>query len=203
MQWSWGKIQYGHQKYISYYIFACESSPFTSLLYFGHLQQLLTFLGSHQNILCNIVTVDGTGTFHGMGIIAAVTPGTQAKKHIPKANVTAADIEAVGRINIRYFKNPPALPAPLTNLARVLLEAEDPTAQLDVLWKSSLFLHSPRSAWAGMMQRLHRQSVHEMLPYFAAAGHKLQSPHMYICKRLPCCPKHTLMSIINSRKSIM
>ena len=76
--------------------------------------------------------------------------GTQAKKHIPKANVTAADIDAVGRINIRYFKNPPALP-PLTYLPLVLLEAEDPTAQLDVLWESSLFLHSPRSAWDGMM----------------------------------------------------
>ena len=80
----------------------------------------------------NLVTVDGAGTFHGMGIIAAVTPGTQAKKQIFKANVTAADIDAVGRSNIRYFKNPPALP-PLTYLPLVLLEAEDPTAQLDVI----------------------------------------------------------------------
>ena len=66
-----------------------------------------------DNVDHSLVTVDGTGTFHGMGIIAAVTPGTQAKKHIPKPNVTAADIDAVGHINIRYFKNPPALP-PLT-----------------------------------------------------------------------------------------
>ena len=85
-----------------------------------------------DNVDHNLVTVDGTGIFHGMGIIAAVTPGTQAKKHIPKANVTAADIDTVGQINIRYFKNPPALP-PLTYLPLVLLEAVDPTAQLDVL----------------------------------------------------------------------
>ena len=107
-----------------------------------------------DNVDHNLATVDGTGTFHGMGIIAAVTPGARANKHIPKANVTAADIAAVGRINIRYFKIPPALP-PLTYLPLVLLEAEDPTAQLDVLWKSSLLLHSPRPAWAGMMQMLH------------------------------------------------
>ena len=107
-----------------------------------------------DNVDHNLVTVDGTGTFHGMGIIAAVTPGPQAKKQIPKANVTVADIAAVGRINIRYFKIPPALP-PLTYLPLVLLEAEEPTAQLDVLWKSSLFLHYPRPAWAGMMQILH------------------------------------------------
>ena len=107
-----------------------------------------------DNVDHNLATLDGTGTFHGMGIIAAVTPGTRAKNHIPKANVTAADIAAVGRINIQYFKIPPALP-PLTYLPLVLLEAEDPTAQLDVLWKSSLLLHSPRPAWPGMMQMLH------------------------------------------------
>ena len=60
-----------------------------------------------DNVDHNLATVDGTGTFHGMHIITAVTPGTQAKKHIPKANVTAAYIAAVGRIIIRYFKIPP------------------------------------------------------------------------------------------------
>ena len=94
-----------------------------------------------DNVDHSLVTVDCTGTFHGMGIIAAVTPGTQAKKHIPKANATAADIDAVGRINIRYFKNPPALP-PLTYLPLVLLEAKDPTAQLEELTMEELTIPS-------------------------------------------------------------
>ena len=102
------KIQYGRQKYICYHIFACESSPITNLLWaLAAVTQGIDIPGftpEHtmqyiaDNVDHNIVTVDGTGTFHGMGIIAAVTPGTQAKKHILKANMTAAGIDAVAMI---------------------------------------------------------------------------------------------------------
>ncbi|RUM44709.1 MAG: hypothetical protein DSY80_04100 [Desulfocapsa sp.] len=92
-----------------------------------------------------------------MGIIAAVTPQSHApSKPVPKVHVTAAVIAAVGRINIEYFKIPPTTTIPpLTYLPLVLKPAEDLTAQLDVLWKTSLLLHSPRPAWSGMMQMLH------------------------------------------------
>ena len=46
-----------------------------------------------------------------MGIIAAITPGTQApRKPIPKLRVTAEENAKVGRINIAFFKIPPGLP---------------------------------------------------------------------------------------------
>ena len=35
-------------------------------------------------------------------------------------------------------------------------KGEDPTANLDILWKSSVLFGSPRPAWSGMMQLVHK-----------------------------------------------
>ena len=107
-----------------------------------------------DNVDHNVATLDGTGTFHGMGIIAVVTPQIQARKIVPKVPVNAKDIAAVGRINIEFFKIPPKIP-PLSYLQLPCIQVEDPTSQLDVLWKSSLLLRSPRPSWSGTMQMLH------------------------------------------------
>ena len=53
-----------------------------------------------DNIDHNTRTLDGTGTFHGMGIIAAITPGTKTSKPAPNKVVTA------GRINIPHYQEP-------------------------------------------------------------------------------------------------
>ena len=37
-----------------------------------------------DNVDHNLKTLDGEGTFHGMGIIGAATPGVQANNHIPR-----------------------------------------------------------------------------------------------------------------------
>ena len=104
-----------------------------------------------DNVEHNVATLVGTCTVHGMGIIAAVTPRAHiTNKIIPKRNVTAADIIAVGRINIEYFKILPKVP-PLTYLQLEPVTAYDPTSQLDVLWKASLLLQSPRPGWSGMV----------------------------------------------------
>ena len=107
-----------------------------------------------DNVDHNIVTLDGKGTFHGMGIIAAITPGIQFSKPVPKVEVTAAEISAIGGINIIYTKiNAPKEPLVYQSLSRST--AENPTSPLDLLWKSSLLLRIPRPAWSGMMQFLH------------------------------------------------
>ena len=56
-----------------------------------------------DNVDHNIQTIDGKGTFHGMGIIAMVTPGTNLTRIIPRAQVTTKDIIQVGKINIKRF----------------------------------------------------------------------------------------------------
>ena len=109
-----------------------------------------------DNVDHNVATIDGTGTFHGMGIIAAITPGTQApRKPIPKLSVTAEEIAHVGRINIEFFKIPPGAPPIMYLPLYAHISAEDPTSQLDVVWKTSLLLQSPRPSWSGTMQMLH------------------------------------------------
>lgn len=108
-----------------------------------------------DNVDHNVATIDGSGTFHGMGIVATVTPNINAlRKQIAKKNVTAEDLAAVGRINIEYYKIPSHVP-PLTYLPLGKIYAEDPTADLEILWNTSLLLSSPRPAWSGLMQMLH------------------------------------------------
>ena len=59
-----------------------------------------------DNVDHNIRTLDGHGTFHGMGIIATCTPAKQYQRLIPKLTVTANDIAKVSRINIKFHKGP-------------------------------------------------------------------------------------------------
>ena len=63
----------------------------------GHFVQYIA-----DNVNHNTRTLDGTGTFHGMGIIDTLTPGTSMSKPVPNKVVTVEDIATAGRINIRH-----------------------------------------------------------------------------------------------------
>ena len=51
----------------------------------------------------NSRTLDGMNTFHGMGIIATVSPCIKTCTPIPRVTASAEDLAAVGRINIHHF----------------------------------------------------------------------------------------------------
>ena len=55
-----------------------------------------------------ICTLVGSGTFHGMGIIATFTLGKVKSKPIPRANVSANEIRRIGLINIEHLKQQPS-----------------------------------------------------------------------------------------------
>ena len=113
----------------------------------GHFVQY-----SADNVDHNLRTLDGTGTFHGMGIIAAITPGTKATIPIPIRQVSAEDIAKVGRIEIRPFIGP-LQNTPLHYQELQSITVRDSTANLDLLWNiTQPLLQSPRPAWNGMMQ---------------------------------------------------
>ena len=60
-----------------------------------------------DNVDHNIKTLDGLGTFHGMGIITTVTPGNLPTKPVPRVTVTSEDVIAVGKVHnifMSYFK---------------------------------------------------------------------------------------------------
>ena len=109
-----------------------------------------------DNVDHNIRTIDGLNTFHGMGMIVSVTPGTQTSTRVPRVSVTPKDVVAVGRINIRHLTSPCD---GLDTLRYEVLQDEmekDRSTNLDLLWiKLSLTLRSPRPAWSGMMQAVH------------------------------------------------
>ena len=57
-----------------------------------------------DNVDHNISTLDGNNTFHGMGMIAAVTPATKSINPILRAKVNPHDISMVGRVPILFQK---------------------------------------------------------------------------------------------------
>ena len=57
-----------------------------------------------DNVDHNISTLDGHNTFHGMGIIATVTPKLGHKTVIPRVKATNEDLIAVGKIEIKYYQ---------------------------------------------------------------------------------------------------
>ena len=58
----------------------------------GHFVQYVA-----DNVEHNVCTLDGQNTFHGMGIIAAVTPTTHSDSPIPRCSTTAAEIANIGK----------------------------------------------------------------------------------------------------------
>jgi len=110
-----------------------------------------------DNVDHNVRTLDGNNTFHGMGMIAIVTPARVNCNRVPRLSATANDVTAVGRIDIRYCKSINNLQLQYTKFN--LMEATDSTASLDILWKTSLLLRRPRPGWSGMMQAVHKGTI--------------------------------------------
>lgn len=74
----------------------------------GHFVQYIA-----DNVDHNVRTLDGQNTFHGMGIIAAVTPATNADTPVPRISTTAAEVANVGRIGIHLYKPATDVKVPL------------------------------------------------------------------------------------------
>ena len=105
-----------------------------------------------DNVDHNLRTLDGCNTFHGMGIIATVTPKTDVCKLIPRMKVTAEDIAAVGRINLAFMKPTEGEISSLKYNKLSDFMTEDATANVDLLWKTPWLLKPERPSWNGFMQ---------------------------------------------------
>ena len=106
-----------------------------------------------DNVDHNVRTLDGRNTFHGMGMMATVTPGISHKRQVRRVAASLEDIAVVGRINI-HFKGPvqntdltyPYLPVALM---------EDTAYNVDILWKMSWLLRPKTPLWNGTMQMIY------------------------------------------------
>ena len=108
-----------------------------------------------DNVDHNIRTLDGNDTFHGMGMIATITPGTKKSNPILRVKVTPRDISIVGHVPIHYHRDESLGMTAVTYGKLRDMKASDPTAHLDILWKTSIMFGAPRPAWSGMMQLVH------------------------------------------------
>ncbi len=108
-----------------------------------------------DNVDHNLRTLDGFDTFHGMGIIAAVTPACRSTTAIPKVKVTSEDIAAVGKLDIRFYRRPCKESTALTYKALPAFVVDDDTYNADLLWKTAWLLHPHRQSWNGYMQTVH------------------------------------------------
>jgi len=105
-----------------------------------------------DNVDHNIHTIDGLHTFHGMGVIAAVTPAKRATALVPRISVTAADIAAVGRVNIKTFSSACGIETLKYDPLNYEPHTDFHIEAVDALWDMSLHLRSTRPSWAGTMQ---------------------------------------------------
>ena len=114
-----------------------------------------------DNVDHDIATIKCHGTFHGMGMVAIITPECLEAKHICRhVKVTAEDILRVGKVNIRYFTSQHTGKLPHTYMELSAMEVTDPTSYIDVLWETSFLTRPTKPAWSGMMQTVHQSSSH-------------------------------------------
>eukprot|EP00794_Sanderia_malayensis_P017156 gene17156-18878_t len=105
----------------------------------------------------NLRTIDGHNTFHGMGMIATVTPGTSRMNRIPRKKFNGQDIVLAGNVRILPPSQPRMKSLEVKFKDFVIAEIGDPTNHLDVLWKTSLLFNEvTRPSWAGLMQATHK-----------------------------------------------
>ena len=109
-----------------------------------------------DNVDHNIRTLDGHGTFHGMGMIAAVTPETSSRQSILRAKVTSHDVAIIERVQIHFHKEESHGMSAVTYQKLINLKVQNCYENLDVLWKTSIMFGSPRPAWSGTMQFVHQ-----------------------------------------------
>lgn len=109
-----------------------------------------------DNVDHDIRTIDGNNTFHGMGMIATITPEIQQRHQVPRKSVSSQDISKAGHITIYYHQLESYDKVDITyENETVIKDVCDPTSSLDILWKTSLLFGKPRPSWSGMMQYVH------------------------------------------------
>jgi hypothetical protein len=107
-----------------------------------------------DNVDHNIQTLDGKGTFHGMGMIATITPGKKVTECVPRVKATFSDIAKVGGIQIKYYNREIDISHLVFSDIKVP-NTEDVPDKLSVLYKVSLLFKPPHTLWSGMMQSIH------------------------------------------------
>ena len=112
----------------------------------------MALLFAADNVDHNIVTLDGKGTFHGMGMIAAITPGKQVSQTIQRQKRVDLNVLKEAKVDIKDYRfvkhvrrNVKCMHLPLIC---------DIDHKIDILWEMSLCVRQCAPNWQGMMHTL-------------------------------------------------
>ena len=125
----------------------------------GTIDRLDTaLLFAADNVDHNIITLDGRGTFHGMGMVATVTPGRKVSRTVLRRKTADLEIVEQCRVDVREYQFAKHTRQNIKFKPLPFLEAID--HRVDVLWEMSLRFRQPAPSWNGMMHMLHKDCDH-------------------------------------------
>ena len=106
-----------------------------------------------DNVDHNIVTLDGKGTFHGMGMLAAVTPGNKVAHMVLRRKLS--DLNTIDQTKVDIVEHRFARQALSSVTFQPLPILDDIAHNIDILWEMSFRFAQPVPNWQGMMHVLH------------------------------------------------
>lgn len=108
-----------------------------------------------DNVDHNLRTLDGHGTFHGMGMIATITHGKILQKGVPRCSPTLQEIAQLSKITIQYYKGQPNQPFHL-EFESLNYETQkiDRTWKLDLLTKICWPISFKVPSWSAIMHKV-------------------------------------------------
>jgi hypothetical protein len=113
----------------------------------GHFTQFIA-----DNVDHNIRTLDGHGTFHGMGMIASTSPEYNVDIEVVRRNVSLEELQSLAKITLKYFVQPPSMdtiPVYFKNIPDSLPDERD---NFDQFAKTLWPINNLRPSWSGFMQ---------------------------------------------------
>lgn len=108
-----------------------------------------------DNVDHNLCTINGKGTFHGMGMISiGSSSGNDSQRRIVRVNATIEDVKKVGVVKLFQYSEDleDNLSIKYTKLSPSTIA--DAFSKLDLLWTLSWPAVSDRPAWFGFMQNV-------------------------------------------------
>ncbi len=108
-----------------------------------------------DNVDHNLCTLDGKGTFHGMGMISIQSLSKNGnEKRIARVNATIEDVKKVGTVNIIQYSDDAEENMSIKYTKLVASTIHDMFHKLDLLWTLSWPSVSDRPSWFGFMQKV-------------------------------------------------
>lgn len=118
----------------------------------------MSLLFAADNVDHDTITLDGKGTFHGMGIVAATTPKQQLRRTIPRKPVSSLNTTEETRIDIIEYRF--AKHASRSIVFKDLPALSGCESSTDIMWELSLNFSCTTPQWQGMMHILHQGKQH-------------------------------------------